>query len=259
MIIDLLSDLHGYLPVLQGGDLLIIAGDITASDRLDQWNKFFIWLKAQQYEKKVLIAGNHDGFLEQCISTQAASDMGLNENEGFTYLCDSGTEYQGLKIWGSPWTPAFFNWHFMKYTNDELRQVWDKIPMDTDILITHGPAYGVLDECRGGHAGCNELRKAIDRVKPGLHVFGHIHEQGGKHLLHKHLGPNTLCVNASIMDENYRPINKPTRVKYGINPLGNCLWDIGFNVNESKADLLMKEVFKRLESMESPKAGNEPD
>ena len=250
MIIDCISDLHGHLPSLAGGDMLIIAGDITASDRVDQWCKFFKWFYEQKYEKKILVGGNHDGFLQQCCSSKECKeirdqfdpdqeDEDFSGDEWYEYLCDSGTEFQGLKIWGSPWTPAFMDWHFMKHTPDELRQVWDLIPEDTNILITHGPPYGVLDyvkySSRGDHlrhAGCYELTKAIDRIKPGLHVFGHIHEQGGQHLVYKHTGPNTLCINAAIMNEHYEPVNKPIRVFYGINPMGNCLWDVGFKIND---------------------------
>lgn len=245
MIIDCLSDLHGYMPKLAGGDMLIIAGDITARDRVDEWCAFFKWFKAQNYEKKILVAGNHDGFLEQCCTSEKSrelleeyKDKDIHDEDWYDYLCDSGTEFQGLKIWGSPWTPAFCDWHFMKHTDDELAQVWNKIPATTDILITHGPPYGVLDYVKYSskgdhlrHAGCYKLTKAIDYVKPGLHVFGHIHEQGGKHVLYKHHGPNTLCVNASIMNEHYEPVNKSTRVLYGINALGSSLWDITFRID----------------------------
>lgn len=238
MEITCISDLHGHLPVMYGGDLLIVAGDITASNKVLQWMNFFDWLQDQCYEKKILIGGNHDGFLEECLNSNDAELMGIREDYDFDYLCDSGTTYQGLKIWGSPWTPAFCDWHFMKYTADELKQVWDKIPMDTDILVTHGPPYGVLDHVelssRGDvfkHAGCHELLKAVDRVKPGLHCFGHIHENGGHNLLYKHPGSNTLCVNASIMDRDYRPTNSPVYLKYG--PIGSYL-NLQFTVNESK-------------------------
>lgn len=231
MIIDCISDLHGCKPALQGGDLLIIAGDLTARDEYEQHFEFEDWLLLQNYKMKVVIAGNHDGFLVK---------NGKHMFAGAEYLEDSGFEYEyeeeieeehkfkgmisykvkrKLKIWGSPWTPEFYDWHFMKKRGPELKEVWDKIPLDTDILITHGPPYGVLDKVdissRGDefkHAGCEELRLALERVKPRLHVFGHIHEEGGKQLLFKHQGFNTICVNASIMDEDYNPIHQPIRI-----------------------------------------------
>lgn len=221
MKIDCVSDLHGFQPNLPGGDLLILAGDYTLSNKLLQWGSFFHWLSKQNYSKKILIGGNHDGFLESCYP-QNEKDLdehkelqyfldaqGEGSIESFDYLCDSPTEYNGLKIWGSPWTPTFYNWHFMKDRGDDIKKKWDLIPEDIDILITHGPPYGILDvNNRGEHCGCMDLREAIFRVKPKVHVFGHVHEQGGKTI--------DLCItkfiNASIMDSQYKPSNKPVSI-----------------------------------------------
>lgn len=211
MIIDCISDLHGCKPALQGGDLLIVAGDLTARDTYEEFIQFHDWFGAQKYRKRIVIAGNHDGSIQRRL------------NPGFwnygDYLEDSGIEFEGLKIWGSPWTPTFLNWHFMKDRGEPIKKKWDLIPNDTDILITHGPPYGVLDKVnlssRGDKfklAGCEELRLALERVKPKLHVFGHIHSEGGKQLLFKHQGPNTICVNAAIMDEDYNPVHQPVRI-----------------------------------------------
>ncbi len=224
MIVDCLSDLHGDLPHLDGGDLLIVAGDLTANDSVPGWRKFFRWLKKQNYKKKVYIAGNHDGFLKNCLNSNevidlylctGANDVDLEPNDEFEYLRDSGTEFGGLKIFGSPWTPPFCDWHFM-LPPDQIKAKWDLIPNDTDILITHGPPFGILDtpEINGKRCGCPHLREALERVKPQLHVFGHIHGSYGQIVLKHHDAyiPQTLCVNASHMDENYQPVNKPIRV-----------------------------------------------
>ncbi len=214
MIIDCISDLHGARPELEGGDLLIVAGDLTARDEPEQHFRFEEWLEEQDYIKKIVIAGNHDGFLV---------NRGPHMFAGAEYLLDSGLSWWGLKIWGSPWTPTFCNWHFMKDRGKEIRKMWDLIPKDTEILITHGPAYGLLDTVDisskavyGRHAGCEELRKVVERLpKLKLHVFGHIHEGYGQVML-KRPGygdeNNVLCVNASIMDGHYNPVNKPIRV-----------------------------------------------
>ena len=106
MIIDCISDLHGYQPKLDGGDLLIVAGDLTARDLESQYRQFIYWLDQQDYKKKIIIAGNHDGELQQ--------NPGLFKFTVFDYLCDSQSVFQDLKIWGSPWTPTFYDWHFMK-------------------------------------------------------------------------------------------------------------------------------------------------
>lgn len=210
--ITAISDLHGFYPELPGGDLLIIAGDLTARDTVEQNASFFIWLNEQQYRKKILIAGNHDGFIEK----NPGWEIGLLRN--FDYLQDSGLEFEGLKIWGSPWTPTFLNWHFMKDRGPDIKAMWDLIPNDIDILITHGPPYGILDKVKipskalpDGYAGCKDLREAVERIQPKVHIFGHIHEGYGQCLLKGQMGdPNTECYNVSIMNENYDPVNKPT-------------------------------------------------
>jgi len=221
MIVDCISDLHGHAPILEGGDLLIVAGDLTGRDEEIEYTKFREWVQKQNYAKKIIIAGNHDGRLyksyQYCKNEECFKLPVMTRNpfmlDGCEYLCDSETVYEGLRIWGSPWTPMFCNWHFMKKRGDEIKAMWDLIPEDTDILITHGPPFGCLDENYDEeHCGCEMLKLAVERVKPKLHVFGHIHEQGGKTLLYKHEGPNTICVNASIMNENYKPVNMPVRV-----------------------------------------------
>lgn len=225
MIIDCTSDLHGYLPELEGGDLLIIAGDITASDRIPQWNDFFNWVDKQQYKKKVMVAGNHDGFLKNCATSSDIDDdwyqqMYPGEGRTIEYLCDSGIEFEGLKIWGSPWTKGFsgMNPHckaFTLETEKELLAKWELIPEDIDILITHSPSNGVLDEVKDYTTGRIENFGSCSLIKPmvksgcRLHVFGHIHASYGKFF-----NPinGITYVNASHVNEEYEPVNKPIRV-----------------------------------------------
>lgn len=212
MIIDCIADLHGCKPILPGGDLLIIAGDLTANDTEKQHAEFAYWLEEQDYSKKIVIAGNHDSLI-QGVSLQWAEKM----FPGATYLQDTGTEFQGLKIWGTPWTPIFDGVNprctaFME-TESFLDTRFSLIPEYTDILITHGPMRHMLDANKDGYAcGSISLRKHIDRVKPLFHIFGHIHEQGGQQLMYKHQGPNTWCVNCSYVDERYRPIFNHIRI-----------------------------------------------
>ena len=212
MIIDCVSDLHGFYPVLEGGDLLIVAGDLTATDTPAEYVKFYSWLHKQPYRHYIFIAGNHDGLIE---AGEALTDCLANT----TYLCDSGTEFEGLKIWGSPYTPTFSNWHFMEERGEAIKKHWDLIPDDIDILITHGPPQGILDEvfsyCDFENVGCDDLLEAVGRVKPKLHVFGHIHEGYG--MYRPNLGfvdcPGyPIFVNASHVNEHYEPVNKPIRV-----------------------------------------------
>lgn len=239
MIIDCVSDLHGHYPKLEGGDLLIVAGDLTAFDQTVQWAKFFEWLKKQDYHKKILIGGNHDNFMangwpksqkeaEELKEVQEFLDEqesdGIND---FEYLCDSGTEFDGLKIWGSPWSLWFkgINPKCKAFTGSEndLQKKFSNIPTDVDILITHSPPWGIADSARdpydgrAQHVGSKSLyRELIGRLQPKLHVFGHIHEEGGQQLFLKRPGfgteNNTRCVNASYVNERYEPVNKPIRI-----------------------------------------------
>lgn len=203
MIVDCISDLHGYQPNLEGGNLLIVAGDLTAYDTKDEYHKFNTWLGEQDYESKIVIAGNHDGLIQKDWFAYLKGDS------SFYYLQDSVYKFKGLKIWGSPWTPTFGSWYFMKNRGDEIKAIWDLIPDDIDILVTHGPPHGILDRnINGKHCGCEELKGVSLKVAPKLHVFGHIHECGGTIFN----TTTTQYINASIMNEKYWPVNKPVRI-----------------------------------------------
>lgn len=230
MIIDIISDLHGHKPHLEGGDLLIICGDLTARDTNDNWVEFETGLFDQKYKNKIIIAGNHDNFLGSMDEHRMWKYW--DKIPHVTYLSDSGTEFEGLKFFGTPWTKTFpgINPMCCAFTCDTEEELYDKfvqIPDDIDILISHGPMYGILDEVMDmsvgfeneykRHCGSTALREAVDRVKPKLFVFGHIHEQGGKQVIYKHGGygdeNNTLCVNASYVNEYYQPVNKVMRIE----------------------------------------------
>jgi len=217
MIVDCVSDLHGFLPKMDGGDLLIVAGDLTARDTEYQHDDFFVWLNNQAYTKKIFIAGNHDNYLEKnnekFLKTLEKSDL--------EYLCDSGTEFQGVKIWGSPWTRTFpgINPHCKAFTYDtekELSEKWMLIPTDTNILITHSPSFGNYDWVKnpdgtvGPSVGSLLLWMWMLTMIPHLklHVTGHIHEAYGNSV-----HPNGIhLVNASHVNERYKPVNKPVRI-----------------------------------------------
>ncbi len=214
MKITCISDLHGEEPKLPGGDLLILAGDYTASDKIIQWENFFKWLRAQNYRKTIFISGNHDN--------QSMSQFDWFNAE---YLCDSGTEFEGLKIYGSPWTKKFpgMNRYCMAYTCDneeEMADKFEKIPPDVDILITHSPPYSILDGiplADGSlyHAGSPYLYHWFKYVgRPKLHVFGHIHEGYG--IAEVFPGYNDTMVkhvNASVIDGDYILKNEPITIE----------------------------------------------
>lgn len=220
MIIDCISDLHGHYPTLEGGDLLIIAGDLTANDTSQEHLDFVRWITNQNYKKKVFIGGNHDNRL---IGPWPGGTKGpFREDKAFydfDYLCDSGTEFEGLKIWGSPWTRTFKGMNpncmaFAVNTEEELAAKWALIPDDVDILVTHEPMHGCLDELKDGTmCGSTSLQDRIAKLHPMLHVCGHIHE--GYEIYQSPKGTPfypTIFINASHVNERYQPINKPIRV-----------------------------------------------
>lgn len=195
----LLSDTHGFHERLRipDGDVLIHAGDFCTSGKEVQARAFAKWLRAQPHAHKIVVAGNHDRCLEL--------DLGLGEKlfEGATYLLDREATVAGLRFYGSPWQPEFLSWAFNLPRGEPLREVWSKIPFGIDVLVTHGPPWGILDRTLSEQSvGCEELLMAVERVEPRLHVFGHIHEGAGT-LGHK----RTQFVNASVCTVGYQPTN----------------------------------------------------
>jgi Icc-related predicted phosphoesterase len=199
--------LHGELPELNGGDLLILAGDYTARGRSKQWESFYQWVQRQNYHKKVMVAGNHDNDLY----TNNTARLESCEEFGYTYLCDTGTEFEGLKIWGSPWVKVVRSWHeevkkFGFASDIALKNKFDLIPDGLDILVTHGPPLHILDTNAWGlPCGSMCLQNIVLEKKPKIHIFGHIHERHG----HEEHG-GTKFFNVAIMNENYEAVNKPT-------------------------------------------------
>jgi predicted phosphohydrolase len=204
MRLVLVSDTHTHRPCqLPEGDVLVHAGDATSTGTLPQVNQFLAWFSSQPHRHKIFIAGNHDWLFER---EPALAAMLLAEHPGLVYLQDSGIEIDGIRFWGSPWQPAFRDWAFnLPRRGPRLREAWNRIPMETDVLITHGPPHGILDQVQGGeHLGCEELKIRRGAVKPRVHVFGHIH--GGYGVAYAGSG---VLVNASVCDEGYHPVNRP--------------------------------------------------
>jgi len=215
-IIDCISDLHGHYPKLEGGDLLIIAGDLTAQDTKEQNYSFWKWAANQSYHEVVVIAGNHDNFLKNNPFALQVPE------ENLCYLSDSGTEFRGLKIWGSPWTKTFEGMNqdckaFTVDTDEELEEKWKYIPEKVDILVTHSPPHGILDKAQHYlSVGSKSLANKVEVIKPRAHIFGHIHESYGQLRVpffdeNKELS-STIYVNACHVDEYYRAVNKPIRI-----------------------------------------------
>ena len=200
MQVTLISDTHNRCEgsFVPDGDLLIHAGDLTMGGKPPEILQALAWLESLPHPHKVVIAGNHDFFFQQ--NDLAAKWL---RNAGIHYLQDQEVTIEGLRIWGSPWQPEFHGWAFNLPRNEPLKAKWDLIPSGIDILVTHGPPFGLGDRTQGGEqVGCNELLGALDRVQPKLHVFGHIHEARGFYQRGK-----SVLVNASMLDRRYRPVH----------------------------------------------------
>jgi WD40 repeat protein len=166
---------HADLNPLPDGDVLIQAGDLLRSGKLTELREAVSWLRAQPHRHKIVIAGNHDWcFVRE--PEQARQLLG----DQIVYLQDSGTEIDGVRFWGSPWQPEYHNWAFNLPRGEPLAAKWRLIPDGTDVLITHGPPRGIGDRLGADeHEGCDDLLAAVGRVQPVLHLFGHIHPDGG--------------------------------------------------------------------------------
>ncbi|MCY7376756.1 MAG: metallophosphatase domain-containing protein [Pyrinomonadaceae bacterium] len=200
-----LSDTHNCHEqiVVPDGDILIHAGDATIRGTIPEIERFNDWFVNLPHKHKIFVAGNHDWLFETNNSTARR----LLE-ASIDYLQDSSVEIGDLKIYGSPWQPRFYDWAFNLNRGACLAEKWQMIPADTDILITHGPPHGILDEVPRQYfienTGCEELRKRVEIIRPKLHVFGHIHCGYGQTERF-----DVKFVNASNCDEEYNPVNVP--------------------------------------------------
>jgi len=207
MNITYISDTHCAQPGLPGGDLLIHAGDLTYQGRTKETKKQLDYLarSLDLYKNIVIVPGNHEvdwdkgrvPFRRYC------------EERGITVLVDQAVVIDGVKIYGTPTTPEFCGWAYMRGPED-IVATWECIPEDTDILITHGPPRGILDSnLEGQECGCPSLLVKVKQIKPKIHVFGHIHEAHGLRF-----EDDTTFINASIMNRQYEPVNSPTTLEY---------------------------------------------
>lgn len=202
---------------LPGGDILIHAGDVSSMGYVHEVHMFLRWFDSiSGYDNKIFIAGNHDWFFEQ--QGREMINKTLETFPNITYLMDESVEVlsdnyvDNVKIYGSPWQPWFRNWAFnLPRGGDELKEKWEEIPNDTDILITHGPPKGILDlnprdnfEC-----GCERLEEIIWKKKPKIHVFGHIHSQWG----HKEIN-GIHFFNAAVLSNRYNMDYEPINIEW---------------------------------------------
>jgi hypothetical protein len=227
------NQLNGLLP---GGDLLIHSGDISSLGRQSEVERFVKWFNGiDNYTNKVFIAGNHDMTFDKEIllrdklayfegkteydtsCSEGKPDWldnllqtGLNHN--VFYLENNYVILDDVKIWGSPITPSFgYGWGFNKDRGYDINQIWNQIPDDTDIVITHGPIHSYCDRTdRGGlNVGCEQLYHRLNEVQPQLHFSGHIHEAYGYRQTNW-----GYAFNGCNCDLSYLVNNKPMTFEY---------------------------------------------
>ena len=216
MIIRVLSDLHGFLPKVEPCNLLLLCGDNVSLqmqstfEKGSIWynNEFKPWAEALPCDKVIFIAGNHDICIE-----------GYEEwykeifpcNSKVTFLDHQACEYNGIKLFGTPYCKEFLNWAYTR-SNKELTELYKAIPNNLDILITHDAPYGYSDICLDGnleHLGNKPLADAIIEKKPKYVFHGHLHSASHEF---EDIG-NSKIINCSYVNEQYIPSYKPIKIE----------------------------------------------
>lgn len=192
-------ELHRRLPPLPEGDVLIHAGDLTGNGKLPALYDAARWLRSQPHKYKIVIAGNHD------LTLESDPEIAREIFHDLIYLNKTAHMMEGLKVYGTPWSPAFCDWAFNATPRQqELHAA--AIPANTDILISHGPPYRIRDKTNDGlNVGCKFLARRIREIKPKLVVCGHIHHSHGV----SKLKCGTTVVNAAVLDDDYRLVHAP--------------------------------------------------
>jgi Icc-related predicted phosphoesterase len=202
-----IADLHGHVPAdVPPCDLLLIAGDLGPDDPREgaAWLRqlFVPWLERQPAAEVAAIAGNHD------YMALRRPEL-LREVAAWRYLENDAAIVAGLRVAGSSWSLTFGIWP-MQAPEEELEDMWQSIPDDTEVVLVHGPPYGYCDlTARGVHGGSRTLlRRLLELPRLRLVCTGHIHEGYGQAVL----PTGALVVNASLVDVALRPVNAPILV-----------------------------------------------
>ena len=190
-------------------DFLVHTGDMSSRGKESEIHSFNKWIGKLGLDKEhvIVISGNHDWFFER-HDRKRIKEVCTN----FTYLQEDRYECDGLKFYGAPHQPFFYNWAFNVIRGEALRKIWAKIPDDTDVLLTHGPPMGILDKNEEGEeCGCEELTKRVGDLNLKIHAFGHIHEGHGIEEIN-----GTTFVNASNLNRRYMCVYEPTIVEVNL-------------------------------------------
>jgi len=210
-----ISDTHAKWKnlVIPPCDILISAGDYSFTGEKHLVKNFHEWLNKQDAGHIISVQGNHETWVEKNFNE--AKELALSVCPAVYFMDEGLVEIEGLKIWCSAITPEFFHWAWNRNRGEDIKRHWDLIPEGTNILVTHGPAYGILDSVLYAnsdfkeHVGCVDLADAIKRIKPDVHICGHIHSAHGQ----VHID-GTSYYNASICDEIYYPSYPITEIDF---------------------------------------------
>lgn len=215
-----LSDTHTFHDRISipDGDFVIHSGDYSFTGNIPEVNKFLTWFSELPHPYKIFVNGNHE---KMFWANPTLFESMIPRN--VVFLLDRQVVINGLKFYGSPHTKEFGGWAYPYYTKGEAEAIWSKIPLDTDILVTHQPPYGIRDgvpwrvgreglyvpslELDGDPQGCEVLLEKVKAIKPKIHSFGHIHEGAGYSEI-----DGTLFVNASVCTAKYKAENPITVV-----------------------------------------------
>lgn len=213
MLVTAFSDTHGLHRdvILPKSDILIFAGDaMTCGYKEYELIDFLEWFNEQDAPNKIMIAGNHDRYIEN--NRGLFLDI-INDYSTIEYLEDSSTIVNGIFIYGTPHSRHFCNWAFNR-TDDQMERAFSNIPTDVDILVSHTPQYGILDKLeRGDLVGEKTLSSQFERFTHiKYHIFGHIHCGYGRH------DNGYTSLNVSVVNEQYELKNNP--VTFKIRPNG---------------------------------------
>ncbi len=209
-----ISDVHERWDklVIPECDILISAGDYSYKGAPEVVEGFHSWLSQQPAKHVISVQGNHELWVEK--NFEEAKAIAEKACPGVHFIDEGLINIEGIKIWGSAITPWFHNWAWNKERGDDIKKHWDIIPDDINILVTHGPPYGILDlvyQVDGvtprERVGCFQLEERIRELKDlKLHIFGHIHCNSGERFK-----DGVHFINACICDEMYYPSN-PIRI-----------------------------------------------
>lgn len=214
MKICVTSDTHNlqqYIDIDTNVDTIIHCGDFTSSKKGNKQDtiEFLNWYSSLYIKNKILIAGNHDSYLYKLYQDKQIDKFFKENYPNIHYLQDSSIVIDGIKFYGTPWTLRYGDWDFMKKNENDLFEVFSKIDIDTNVLISHSPAETILDYCQGKILGSSSLKYHIDNNLPNLkyHLFGHIHESYGYKDLHTY-----TAINSAFLD--YLKDNQPISFDY---------------------------------------------